>query len=190
MRVEDIQLAADEQIQWQGKSEANKMIAYSDYMYIPFSIMWLGFIGLWEYNIIVVHYPLVFHALGIPMLIVGLYMAIGRFFYKAYRKKKSIYIITNQRAIETYEDSRLGYKEKAIKDIGRMVRFVEKDGVGTLVFDDINPAYIMKLNDGMEPFRRRTRKVIGFYDVKDAEQLYELIQTLKGSQMGQTEGGQ
>lgn len=112
-------------------------------------------------------------------------MAFGRFFYKAYRKKKSCYVITNRRVIETYEDARLGYKEKELKDIGRMVRFVEKDGVGTLVFDDINPAYIMKLNDGMEPFRRKTRKVIGFYDVRDAEQLYELIQTLKASPNGQ-----
>lgn len=185
MKLEEIQLASDESIQWQGKSEKKKMIGYSDYMYIPFSLMWLGFICVWEYNIIVVHYPLIFHALGIPMLIAGVYMAFGRFFYKAYRKKKSCYVITNRRVIETYEDSRLGYKEKELKDIGRMVRFVEKDGVGTLVFDDINPAYIMKLNDGMEPFRRKTRKVIGFYDVKDAEQLYELIQTLKASPNGQ-----
>lgn len=189
MKVDEIKLMPEETIEWHGKSERKKMIGYSDYMYIPFSIMWLGFICVWEYNVIVVQYPLVFHLLGVPMLLAGLYMTIGRFIYKVYKKKNSCYIITNQRVIETYEDPRLGYKEKAIKEIGRMVRFIEKDGVGTLVFDDINPAYIMKLNDGMEPFRRRTKKVIGFYDVKEAEKLYEMIQRLKESQPKPEEGG-
>lgn len=179
MKQDEMKWMTGETIAWQGKSESKKMIGYSDYMYIPFSIMWLGFVCVWEYNIIVVQYPLVFHLLGVPMLLAGLYMAIGRFLYKAYKKKNSCYIITNKRVIETYDDSRLGYRERAIKDIGRMVRFVEKDGVGTLVFDDINPAYIMKLNDGMEPFRRRTKNVMGFYDVKDAEYLYEMIQKFK-----------
>ncbi len=179
MKIDEIVLAPGETIQWHGKSEKKKMITYSDYMYIPFSIMWLGFVGLWEYKIIEVQYPWAFHLIGIPMLVAGLYMAIGRFFFKAYKKKTSCYVITNKRVIETFEDSRLGYREKPIHEIGRMVRFVEKDGVGTLVFDDVNPAYIMKLNDGMEPFRMKTKKIIGFYDVKDSETLYALIQKLK-----------
>lgn len=181
MKIMDIEknLGVGETIEWQGKSELNKMFAYSDAMYIPFSIMWLGFVCFWEYNIIIYNYPWVFHVLGIPMVIAGLYMAIGRFIFKRYKKKNSCYVITNKRVIETYIDERLGYKEKPISEIGRMVRFVEKDGVGTLVFDDINPAYIMKLNDGLEHFRRKTKKMIGFYDVKESESLYAMIQTLK-----------
>ncbi len=173
------QLEPGEIIEWQGKSDASKMLAYGDYMYIPFSIMWCGFVCYWEYLVIVNQYPLVFHILGIPMALIGLYMAVGRYVYKYYKKKNSCYVLTNLRVIEAYEDPKIGYKEKKLTDIGRMLRFVERNGSGTLVFDDINPAYMMKLNDGMEQVRRKTKKIIGFYDIPDAEALYERIQVLK-----------
>lgn len=172
-------LDTDETIVWQGKSDPKKMFAYGDAMYIPFSLMWLGFVIIWEYSTVTYHYPWVFHLLGVPMVIVGLYMAFGRFIYKRYKKTNSCYVLTNKRAIEAYDAAWLGYKEKSLKDVGRMVRFVEKDGYGCLIFDDINPAYMMKLNDGMERFRRKTRKVIGFYDIPDAEALYKEVQRLK-----------
>lgn len=181
MVLEEIkkQLEPDESIVWQGSSNTKKMISYGDYMYIPFSLMWMGFVVYWEYMVTVYRYPFVFHLLGIPMVLAGLYMAIGRFAYKRYKKTNSCYVVTNRRVIEAYEDKRIGYKEKPLSEIGRMVRFVEKDGFGTLVFDDINPAYMMKLNDGMEQLRKKTKKIIGFYDIADAEGLYQQIQALK-----------
>ncbi len=175
----ELQLGAEETIIWQGQSEPKKMIAYGDAMYIPFSLMWLGFVIIWEYSTVAYHYPWVFHFFGVPMVVIGLYMAFGRFVFKRYKKKHSNYILTNKRAIEAYDVAWLGYKEKSLKDVGRMVRFVEKDGYGCLIFDDINPAYMMKLNDGMERFRRKTKNVIGFYDIPEAEALYKEVQRLK-----------
>jgi hypothetical protein len=37
--------------------------------------------------------------LGVPFVAVGLYMAVGRFFYKHYRQKRTVYGITTQRAL-------------------------------------------------------------------------------------------
>lgn len=173
-------LGPDEQILWAGKANASKMISYGDYMYIPFSLMWCAFVVYMEYLAIQYQYPIIFHVVGVPMAIYGLYMAFGRFVYKYLKKDSSCYVITNLRVIEAYEKSIFGYKEKSMGEIGRMVRFIEKDGHGTLVFDDVNPAYIMKLNDGMEIFRSKMRKLIGFYDVPEAEMLFELIQAHKG----------
>lgn len=175
-------LKPEEIILWSGKANAKKMISYGDYMYIPFSLMWCAFVVYWEWLSIKFEYPIVFHVLGVPMALIGLYMAFGRFVYKYFKKKNSCYCITNLRVIEAYEKPIFGYKEMAMADIGRVVRFVEKDGHGTLVFNDVNPAYIMKLNDGMEMFRSQTRKLVGFYDVPDVETLFELTKTYKGDQ--------
>ena len=183
MKLDQIkeQLEPGETILWHGTSNMKKMISYGDYMYIPFSLMWMGFVVYWEYMVITYQYPFIFHVLGVPMALIGLYMAFGRFAFKYYKKKNSCYVLTNKRVIEAYEDSRIGYKEKPLTEIGRMLRFVEEDGTGILVFDDVNPAYMMKLNDGMEQFRRKTKKLIGFYDIADAEKLYQEIQLLKGT---------
>lgn len=174
------ELEADEIIIWQGQSSTKKMIAYGDYMYIPFSLMWVGFVLFWEYSTIIYHYPFIFHFFGVPMVLIGLYMAFGRFIYKVYKKKRSCYVLTNKRAIEAYDIKWLKRNEKPLAEVGRMIRFVDnKDGYGCLVFDDINPAYMMKLNDGMEFIRRKLRKVTGFYDIPDAEAVYQEVQRLK-----------
>jgi hypothetical protein len=188
MKLDQIkqQLDTDEVIAWHGTSNTKKMFAYGDYMYIPFSIMWVGFVIFLEYFIIIYNYPITFHLLSVPMVLIGLYMAIGRFVYKYFKKKNSCYVLTNKRVIEAYENSHFGYKEKKLSEIGRMVRFVEKDGYGTLIFDDINPAYIMKLNNGMEQFRNKTKKVIGFYDFPEAEALFQQIQSLKSNENEET----
>lgn len=174
-----LELHPEEEVIWSGKSSTKKWISYGDYMYIPFSLMWCGFVVYFEYLAIQYRYPFNFHLLGIPFALFGLYMAVGRFFYKFYKKKCSYYVLTNQRAIEAYDSKWIKSREMPIASIGRMLRFVEKDGYGVLVFTDINPALIMKLNDGMEPFRSKTKNVVGFYDIEQVETLFSLVQELK-----------
>ncbi len=174
-----LELMPEEEILWSGKSSLKKWISYGDYMYIPFSLMWCGFVLYWEWTVIRFQYPASFHLLGIPFAIFGLYMVAGRFLYKYYKKKSSCYVLTNLRAIEAYEHKWFKRREMPVKEMGRMLRFVEKDGYGVIVFNDVNPALIMKLNDGMELFRRKTKSVVGFYDIENVEQLYEMVQALK-----------
>lgn len=168
-----------ETILWSGKGNPKKWLSYSDYMYIPFSVMWCAFVVYWEYLSIHYQYPFVFHLIGIPFALMGVYMAIGRFIYKYQKKKHSCYVITNQRIIEAYDSKLFASHEMPVADLGRMVRFVEKDGFGVIIFTDINPALIMKLNDGMEWTRRKTKGIVGFYDIPELERVFELATQLK-----------
>lgn len=178
-KVEQIELRPEEIILWEGKGNPQKWLSYSDYMYIPFSLMWCAFVVYWEYLSIRYGYPLIFHVIGVPFALMGLYMAFGRYVYKAQKKKHSRYVITNQRIIESYSSTLFKSHEMPVSSLGRMVRFVEKDGHGVIIFSDVNPAMIMKLNDGMEWTRRRTKGVIGFYDIPELENVFKLVQTLK-----------
>lgn len=168
-----------EEILWSGKGNPKKWLSYSDYMYIPFSLMWCAFVLYWEYLSIHYHYPMIFHILGIPFALMGIYMAIGRFYYKYQKKSRSCYVITNQRILERYSSNLFASHEMPLSEVGRIVRFVEKDGHGVIIFTDINPAMIMKLNDGMEWTRRKTKGIVGFYDIPDLEVVFKLVTDLK-----------
>lgn len=172
-------LREDEVILWSGTGNPKKWLSYSDYMYIPFSVMWCAFVVYWEYLSIHYQYPLIFHIIGIPFALMGIYMAIGRFYYKYQKKKNSCYVITNKRIIERYAHRIFPSHEMPVSELGRMVRFTDKDGYGVIIFTDINPAMIMKLNDGMEWTRRKTKGIVGFYDIPELEKVFELVTTLK-----------
>ena len=66
---------------------------------IPFSLMWGGFSFFWEYEAVKSGGPLFFDLWGVPFLLVGLYMIVGRFFYEAMLRSRTYYGLTNQRVI-------------------------------------------------------------------------------------------
>ncbi len=54
---------------------------------IPFSIMWAGFALFWEFMVLMTDAPFFFKLWGIPFVLVGLYMLIGRFVVDAMQKE-------------------------------------------------------------------------------------------------------
>jgi hypothetical protein len=62
--------------------------------------MWGGFAFFWEFE--VVHSgnaPIFFMLWGIPFVLVGIYLIIGRFFWDAYQRGNTYYGVTNQRLL-------------------------------------------------------------------------------------------
>src|ERR1039458_3086202 len=102
------QLGPQEQLLWSGKPRGGIRLRASDALMIPFSLLWGGFAIFWE--TMVLHSgqksthsgrPVsIFMALwGIPFVLVGLYMIVGRFFVDARMRGKTFYGVTNQRVL-------------------------------------------------------------------------------------------
>jgi hypothetical protein len=98
-------LEPEETVRWVGKPRAGILLRGSDALMIPFSILWGGFAIFWEAMALrgtakaSVGIKIIFPLWGVPFVLVGLYMMVGRFFADAYVRGRTWYGVTDRRAI-------------------------------------------------------------------------------------------
>jgi hypothetical protein len=88
-----------EQALWRGGPDPKVLFVPGDAFIVPFSVLWAGFSFFWEGTLASTRHP------PLPMLIfgaafnaVGLYLLVGRFFYKRFDRRRTTYVLTNRRA--------------------------------------------------------------------------------------------
>ena len=171
------QLRDNEQLLWHGVPDTRVWFAPADAYLIPFSIAWCAFAIFWESSVIRSGGPSFFAAWGIPFVAAGLYFVIGRFFYKRYRKGRTVYAITTQRALiigpRTSVDLPLQQQPVTVRwsRDGRHASVLFEASMrpnrgGILRVASTNSYYG---NTGMEPMARGTGLPFAFYDVADPQ---------------------
>jgi len=93
------QLARNERLLWSGQPRGGMRLRAADALMIPFSLMWSGFAVFWEINALKQGAPGFFALWGVPFVLMGAYIVVGRFFVDAWQRSRTYYALTNQRAI-------------------------------------------------------------------------------------------
>ena len=93
------ELASGERLLWSGQPRRGVRLTAADAFLIPFSLLWGGFAIFWEYSVFQSNTPFFFRLWGIPFVLMGLYLILGRFFVDASRRSRTYYGLTDLRVL-------------------------------------------------------------------------------------------
>jgi hypothetical protein len=131
---ESLPIPADETVRWTGEPPTGFLWRPSDWVLVPFSLMWGGFALFWESMVISAGAPLVMMLFGVPFVCVGVYLIAGRFWWDANVRARTRYAVTDRAAyivVTGFRGAVRRYSGSGLDDVG-----IERkdDGSGTLRF--------------------------------------------------------
>jgi hypothetical protein len=180
------ELSAGESIVWSGRPNPSVIFHGSDLFMIPFSLLWGGFAIFWETA--VTGYlgsghgraaPSVMVLFGIPFVLIGQYLIWGRFFYAAWKKKRTLYAITNRRVLVLSLASGSQIVSAFLENIPAIDREVRADGIGTLKFGQIPNSWAGGRNYyGTWDSLHLNSGIPVFVDIDDAASVYNMVADL------------
>lgn len=171
-------LKKNEALEWAAKPKQGFLLKPSDRYLIPFSLFWCGFVFMWEYITLNMSGGIPIMALfGIPFILVGIYLLIGRFFMDASIRRNTFYAFTDKRVLVRtgiWNQSTDIYKFEDLSHI----QFTEKaDGSGTIL---ITPSGISQPQDGAKGKAALPLGTIQFELIEDVKAVFLLIQEKMG----------
>jgi hypothetical protein len=93
-------LLRDEKVIWSGRPVQGLLFTGKDVFLIPFSLLWGGFALFWESTVLSqANAPVFMKFWGIPFVLIGLYLIVGRFLIDAWIRTGLRYAITNKRVL-------------------------------------------------------------------------------------------
>jgi len=158
-------LSFGEKLIWTGKPRTGIMLRSSDVFLIPFSLLWGGFAVFWESSVLATDAPFFFKLWGIPFVLAGIYMIIGRFFIDAKKRENTIYGITTDRIVIKSGVFSTDIKSLNIKTLSDITINQKSDNSGTITLGPTDMRYSMM--QGMEwPGNKQPPKLEFIDDVK------------------------
>lgn len=170
-------LREGERLLWAGQPDPGVRFTGADAFLIPFSILWGGFAIFWEFMAVTTAKQPFFVLWGIPFVLVGLYFIFGRFIYKKRRKLRTVYGLTDRRAIVCTGD-------RSVSDspVNGMPTKVDRSKDGSHVSVTFGSQGMVGLfgmgmyqNTGMDFFSLGLGQTVAFYDVPDPDGLLNAL---------------
>ncbi|MDP3271797.1 MAG: PH domain-containing protein [Polynucleobacter sp.] len=135
----EAQLSRDEKVLWAGQPKQGVILRGADALMIPFSLMWGGFAIFWELSVLQSDAPAIFVLFGIPFVLIGLYLIVGRFFFDAKQRANTYYGVTDERVIIISGVFSRKIKSLNLRTLSDLSLLEGKGGEGTVSFGGGSP---------------------------------------------------
>ena len=133
-------LLSGERVLWSGRPGLGIRVRHGDIIMIPFSLAWAGFVIFWLYRAFQEGQPFFFRFWGIPFLLIGAYLVMGRFPADARRRGRTYYCVTDQRVIVLVQpDSCTTFNLRTLPGLTLTER---PDGTGDVVLANTDGRYV------------------------------------------------
>jgi hypothetical protein len=130
---------AGESVLWYGVPRQGFVLRPNDAFQIPFSLFWGGFAIFWETTVFSTKAPFFFKLWGIPFVLIGLYIMVGRFFIDSMQRAKVAYGLTDRRAIIVSGLRSRNVKSLPLKTLADVTLSEKSDGSGTITLGPASP---------------------------------------------------
>jgi hypothetical protein len=134
-------LLPGEKIMWSGQPAQGLMLTGRDWLLIPFSLLWGGFAVFWESTVIATPAPIFMRLWGVPFVLVGLYLIVGRFAFDAWIRRGMAYAVTNKRILIARSAPFARFTAMSLDQIPDANLSERPDGRGTIRFGQESPAW-------------------------------------------------
>ncbi len=174
------ELTDGERLLWSGIPQSGLRLRPSDTFLIPFSLLWTAFAIFWEYNVLRAHdigvgtqpTPWFLALWGVPFILIGLQMVIGRFFADAWMRARTKLAVTDRRILILTHVVSTRVRSLELRTLSEMNLQEGSGGRGTITF---GPAAGMMAAPGWSNVNRRLAPA--FEGIEQVRQVYETIQS-------------
>jgi hypothetical protein len=171
------QLGVGEHVLWHGQPIEGLRLRPRDAFVIPFSLLWCGFVVFWNVTVWSQNSSLFFRLWGVPFLLVGAYMVIGRFFVDASMRARTDYAVTNERILIVTHLFSERVTSLFLASLPEMTLQVNASGRGTIQFGIAPPVAVTWNPSGT--FDAQQRMVPNFFEIPDARAVADLVRQLQ-----------
>jgi hypothetical protein len=167
------ELGTGERLLWAGRPRLGLMLRPADVFLIPFSLMWGGFAIFWETIAIVGNAPFFFALWGVPFVLVGLYLIVGRFFVDARQRANTFYGVTSERVIIISGLLSRKVKSLSLDSLSDVTLTERSSGSGIVSFGPLPPMYWRYSTGGWPGMGNH---VVPCFELPgDARNVYEIV---------------
>jgi hypothetical protein len=140
MDLVSVDLLPGERILWEGRPVRYRPLRPSDALILAFGVIWCGMALFWETSALTHRAgppnppPIGVALWAIPVVLVGLYLAVGRFVLRVIVLRRTRYVITDRRLVRVSSLFGTRTKTSYLKSLPPPVITERLDGSGNLAF--------------------------------------------------------